>query len=312
MVELLVLDPYKPPEFGSLEGYCCLVKASKGVRARQVIDLSEGFCAEVIAAPVDGRAQVRFSGASGIVDILDRIGRTPLPPYMRRESGKTVPDDRICYQTEYARHPGAVAAPTAGLHFTKSLLSGLMASGIEIAALTLHVGYGTFAPIRCAGHSPTPDARGIYRDCRRDRRCGKQGKARTEAGGRSRDDRRSHPGVALRKGGRNSSFSGYVRSLHLSGLPICGCRLHGDQLSSPKIQPDTAGVGFRRQIADIVRLSRGGPGALSFLQLRRCNADSVNCYYCGLSVAARLRVRMECFSDAASCGAFRVVAIGLH
>ena len=149
MVELLVLDPYKPPEFGSLDGYCCLVKASKGVRAGQVIDLSEGICAEVIAAPVDGRAQVRFSGASGIVDILDRIGRTPLPPYIGRESGKTVPDDRICYQTEYARHPGAVAAPTAGLHFTKPLLSGLMASGVEVAALTLHVGYGTFAPIRC-------------------------------------------------------------------------------------------------------------------------------------------------------------------
>jgi len=103
----------------------------------------------VIAAPIDGRAQVRFSGASGIVDILDRIGLTPLPPYIGRASGKSAPDDRICYQTEYARHPGAVAAPTAGLHFTKSLLNGLTASGIEVAALTLHVGYGTFAPMRC-------------------------------------------------------------------------------------------------------------------------------------------------------------------
>ena len=149
MVELLVLDPYKPPASGSVEGYCCLVRASKGVRAGQVIELSEGICAEVIAAPIDGRAQIRFSGASGIVDILDRIGRTPLPPYIGRTSGKAAPDDRICYQTEYARHPGAVAAPTAGLHFTKSLLNGLMASGIEIVALTLHVGYGTFAPIRC-------------------------------------------------------------------------------------------------------------------------------------------------------------------
>ena len=72
-----------------------------------------------------------------------------MPPYIERASGKAAPDDRICYQTEYARHPGAVAAPTAGLHFTKSLLDSLMASGIEVAALTLHVGYGTFAPIRC-------------------------------------------------------------------------------------------------------------------------------------------------------------------
>ncbi|MGA3112991.1 MAG: tRNA preQ1(34) S-adenosylmethionine ribosyltransferase-isomerase QueA [Syntrophobacteraceae bacterium] len=149
MVELLVLDPYKPPASGSLEGHCCLVRASKGIRAGQVIELSRGICAEVIAAPMDGRAQVRFSGASGIVDILDRIGRTPLPPYIGRASGQAAPDDRICYQTEYARHPGAVAAPTAGLHFTKSLLNGLIGSGIEVAALTLHVGYGTFAPIRC-------------------------------------------------------------------------------------------------------------------------------------------------------------------
>ncbi len=150
MVELLVLDPYKPLESGSLEGYCCLIKASKGFRTGQVIELSEGICAEVIAAPADGRAQVRFSGACGIVDILDRIGETPLPPYIERASGQAAVDDRICYQTEYARHPGAVAAPTAGLHFTKSLLNELTASGIRLAALTLHVGYGTFAPIRCS------------------------------------------------------------------------------------------------------------------------------------------------------------------
>ncbi len=148
MVELLVLNPYEPQASGSIEGYCCLVRSSKGVRVGQLIELSEGICAEVVAAPIEGKAQVRFSGPSGIVDILDRIGRTPLPPYIARASGKDAPDDRICYQTEYARRPGAVAAPTAGLHFTKSLLNGLTASGIEVAALTLHVGYGTFAPIR--------------------------------------------------------------------------------------------------------------------------------------------------------------------
>jgi S-adenosylmethionine:tRNA ribosyltransferase-isomerase len=83
------------------------------------------------------------------VEILDRIGRTPLPPYIEREAGAPSEIDPICYQTEYAKHPGAIAAPTAGLHFTKSLLSELGAAGIEVAALTLHVGYGTFSPIRC-------------------------------------------------------------------------------------------------------------------------------------------------------------------
>ncbi len=150
MVEFLVLDPYKPAELGALEGYCCLTKASKSVRTGQVIELTEDICAEVKAAPVDGVAQVRFPGVSRLVDVLDRIGRMPLPPYIERQSGEAAPDDRIRYQTEYARHPGAVAAPTAGLHFTKSLLNKLMDSGIEVAALTLHVGHGTFSPVRCA------------------------------------------------------------------------------------------------------------------------------------------------------------------
>jgi S-adenosylmethionine:tRNA ribosyltransferase-isomerase len=150
IVELLVLDPYKPSDLGALEGYRCLTRASKPIRAGQAIDLSGDISVEVIAAPVDGMAQVRFPEAFPIMDILDRIGRTPLPPYIERESGQDAAGDRISYQTEYARNPGAVAAPTAGLHFTKSLLNRLTASGIEVAALTLHAGYGTFSPIRCA------------------------------------------------------------------------------------------------------------------------------------------------------------------
>ena len=142
-----------------------------------------------------------------------------------------------------------MAAPTAGLHFTKSLLNGLMASGIEIAALTLHVGYGTFAPIRCVDirqHRMHPEFIEI-------------GKETADAVNRAKRERRRVVAVgttvvrtlewAYRKGGRNSSLQGYVRSLHLSGLPICGCRLHGDQLSSPKVQPDPAGIGFRRAFA---------------------------------------------------------------
>ncbi|MGC9966903.1 MAG: tRNA preQ1(34) S-adenosylmethionine ribosyltransferase-isomerase QueA [Syntrophobacteraceae bacterium] len=149
VVELLVLDPYKPPELGAHEGYCCLAKSSKGIREGQSILFSEDVCAEVIAVPASGRAQIRFCIDSGIQDIFDRIGRVPLPPYIKRPSGDGAAHDRICYQTEYAKHPGAVAAPTAGLHFTKTLLNGLASAGIEVAALTLHVGYGTFEPLRC-------------------------------------------------------------------------------------------------------------------------------------------------------------------
>ena len=79
------------------------------------------------------------------LDILQRLGRVPLPPYIR--GGNMVDSDSIDYQTVYARKPGAVAAPTAGLHFTDKLLQALKHSGVEFSAVTLHVGVGTFRPI---------------------------------------------------------------------------------------------------------------------------------------------------------------------
>ena len=77
--------------------------------------------------------------------MMERSGHFPLPPYLRREDG---PEDRDWYQTVFARRPGAVAAPTAGLHFTEAQLARLQAAGIEIAPVVLHVGPGTFLPIR--------------------------------------------------------------------------------------------------------------------------------------------------------------------
>ena len=82
------------------------------------------------------------------IKILEDIGQPPLPPYIRREDGAT-PTDRNRYQTVYAVRPGAVAAPTAGLHFTPELLDALTGAGIEQVSLTLHVGPGTFTPIKC-------------------------------------------------------------------------------------------------------------------------------------------------------------------
>jgi S-adenosylmethionine:tRNA ribosyltransferase-isomerase len=105
MVELLVLDPYKPAGRGAHEGYCCLAKASKGIREGQTIELTEGFHAEVISVPSNGTVQVRFGCNSGIRDIFEQIGRVPLPPYIKRQAGDSADDDRICYQTEYAKRP---------------------------------------------------------------------------------------------------------------------------------------------------------------------------------------------------------------
>ncbi len=93
----------------------------------------------------DGRRRVVFD-APNVLDVLEQAGEVPLPPYIRRSHAD--PSDAERYQTIYARDPGSVAAPTAGLHFTDEVFASLDAAGVERATLTLHVGYGTFSPIR--------------------------------------------------------------------------------------------------------------------------------------------------------------------
>jgi S-adenosylmethionine:tRNA ribosyltransferase-isomerase len=104
----------------------------------------EDLTATVEEVLPDGRRVVRFDGTADLDEVLQRRGHVPLPPYIRRED---VPEDREQYQTVYARIPGAVAAPTAGLHFTPGLLSRLSESGVAVAPLLLHVGPGTFKPV---------------------------------------------------------------------------------------------------------------------------------------------------------------------
>jgi len=111
------------------------------------------FTAEVCERQERGNAVLRFSGLGqgGLLAAIETIGDIPLPPYIeaaRRQGGMPpVVDDRIRYQTVYARIPGAVAAPTAGLHFTDELLAQLQTNGHEVARITLHVGPGTFRPV---------------------------------------------------------------------------------------------------------------------------------------------------------------------
>jgi S-adenosylmethionine:tRNA ribosyltransferase-isomerase len=107
----------------------------------------EGATGEWVAPLGDGRWRVRLDLDEPVLAWLDRVGEVPLPPYIRRAGGPA-PADRERYQTVYARVPGSVAAPTAGLHLTPALLEALGAAGIAIARLTLHVGPGTFLPIR--------------------------------------------------------------------------------------------------------------------------------------------------------------------
>lgn len=120
-----------------------LVKGSLSVG--KTVSLDRGIKAEIVADNDDGTKDVRFHGIADIRPILPEIGKTPLPPYIKREPSIS---DRERYQTVYATHEGAVAAPTAGLHFTPELLQKLQAKGIECVTITLHVGPGTFQPVR--------------------------------------------------------------------------------------------------------------------------------------------------------------------
>jgi S-adenosylmethionine:tRNA ribosyltransferase-isomerase len=121
-----------------------LVRPGRRARPGAIVELdaAAGLFAEVLALAGDGRRRVRFS--EPIEPHLERLGHVPLPPYIRRpdDSG-----DRERYQTVFARRPGAIAAPTAGLHFSEELLGALAAAGVQRAALTLHVGIGTFKPV---------------------------------------------------------------------------------------------------------------------------------------------------------------------
>jgi len=105
-----------------------------------------GIIATVEEINAAGHRRLRFSEVDNIFAKLDELGEVPLPPYIERDG--TEPEDRERYQTVYARAPGSVAAPTAGLHFTEALLDKIRARGVKICCVTLHVGAGTFAPVK--------------------------------------------------------------------------------------------------------------------------------------------------------------------
>ncbi len=124
-----------------------LARPAKRLRAGAVVEFGSGLTGEVLERPQNGKVQIEFRHSGDFFDVLESVGRTPLPPYIKRDP--SAPDtDRDRYQTIFARERGAIAAPTAGLHFTPDILDELRSRGVETAEITLHVGYGTFEPIR--------------------------------------------------------------------------------------------------------------------------------------------------------------------
>ena len=152
-VEVLICDYAESVKSGDQFGnfVCkCLLKASKRPGPGTWLYFSNGLRAKVLDA-CNGSHHLKFYVNGDFETLLDKIGQVPLPPYIKRYHSEVPPcDDKASYQTVYAGPRGAIAAPTAGLHFTEELLDKLSADGVKIVPLTLHVGYGTFLPVRVA------------------------------------------------------------------------------------------------------------------------------------------------------------------
>ncbi len=132
---------------GDPAAWDCLARPGRRAKPGRSFDFGAGLLGTVTGKGDSGHYRVTFSGTS-LEAALPRVGTTPLPPYIHREGGVADARDAEDYQTVYAREPGAIAAPTAGLHLTPEMLDALRGLGVETAAVTLHVGIGTFKPVK--------------------------------------------------------------------------------------------------------------------------------------------------------------------
>lgn len=135
-----------------------LVRPGRKVPVGEVITFAEGFSAQVAGRGEFGERTIRFHAEGDLFALIERHGHVPLPPYIHREDS---PDDRGRYQTVFAARRGSVAAPTAGLHFTPEVLDACREAGATIAKITLHVGLGTFQPLR----EPEVEKNRLHAEC---------------------------------------------------------------------------------------------------------------------------------------------------
>ena len=140
-IEVFLIRALDPEE----KSWNALVKPAKRVRTGDCILFGEHLRAEVASEGEFGERTLYFHAAEPMRDVLDKLGETPLPPYIHR---RATAQDRERYQTVFAEKRGSVAAPTAGLHFTPQILDACREAGADISYVTLHVGLGTFAPLR--------------------------------------------------------------------------------------------------------------------------------------------------------------------
>lgn len=137
-----------------------LARPARRLHVGKQIIFGDRLSAEVVEKTDEGRICIRFASDGDLDEVLDALGKTPLPPYIKRDAD-AIDADRERYQTVFATKRGAIAAPTAGLHFTPDVLEAIQDRGVTVAEITLHVGYGTFEPVRVddiAKHTVSPES----------------------------------------------------------------------------------------------------------------------------------------------------------
>ena len=222
-------------------------------RARRLRQAAHAlFHGEVLERRFHGRRVIRLwtDDGSPIEEAVDAIGHVPLPPYIKRDDR---PDDRERYQTVFARARGSVAAPTAGLHFTPALVSALTARGVQIAEITLHVGYGTFQPVRVErveDHRLEAERYEVSPSRPRRQSRGAPRARRVVAVGTTTT--RTLEAVARAHEGRIVAGRRRDRPVHLPGLRVPRRAGPADQLSPAAIVAAHAGVCVRRQGAPLM------------------------------------------------------------
>ena len=140
-VELFLVREVDPMKWETL------ARPARRLRPGKRVSFGERLAATVVERNAEGRVIVEFEAVGDLYELLDRIGKTPLPPYIKRDAAGT-DEDRDRYQTVFACSRGAIAAPTAGLHFTEEVFGEIKLADVEVVEITLHVGYGTFEPVR--------------------------------------------------------------------------------------------------------------------------------------------------------------------
>ncbi len=276
-VELLLVEKLAPRRWH------CLAKPGRKARVGTRLQLGPEVEALVVAKEEDGRHTLDFSVE--IEPHLEALGHVPLPPYIARADR---PEDRARYQTVWAREPGAIAAPTAGLHFSQELLQRLDARGVERAFVTLHVGIGTFKPVtaelvhehrmeRERYEIPPATAAAIVRARREGRRIVAVGTTVV----------RTLESAALTPEGM-AAGAGTTAIFITPGFPLPGRRRPAHQLPPAALDPAHAGLGLRRPRAGAGRLRRRDRPRLPLLLLRRRHARRAPAQFLGWG---RLRAR---------------------